>query len=317
MTVSIIVPVYNAERDLADCLKSIRAQTHEDLQIVLVDDGSTDASAYMCDEAAEQDGRVLVIHQENGGPPAARNAGLDAAYGQWIMFVDADDYIEPDYVAKMLGVAHKTHADIVASDCVMCEGENTRRFGMLVPNRIYTQRDELWRAFLSDELPWSLWAKLYRARVFDGRRFGIDDYIAEDLDMNVRIFMQDNVCVATTENAGYHYRIEEGSVDHAFTEKHLRQLEIFEHVYKLVNESSICCEASAAVFYEERVLNALRKAIDAGALEGEIKRTFERAIALHRDEAFRSPWASAALKRRLHASKLGLSVFSVLHKVYR
>lgn len=315
MTVSIIVPVFNAQARLELCLESILSQTHDDLQVILVDDGSTDKSPHICDAAAVSDGRVCVLHQKNAGPPAARNAGLDAVHGQWVMFVDADDTIDEDYVACMLDAARDADADIVASDCMMHEAERTRQFGMIVPGRVYGRREELWRAFLSDELPWSLWAKLYRAELFEGMRFDSGDYIAEDLDMNARLFAREGLCVSTIEAPGYHYHIETGSVDHTFSERHLCQLEIFERVAGLVRELGIACDASVEVFYEERVLNALRKAIDAGALEGEVKHAFERAIELHREEALSSPHASAVLKRRLRASKLGLGVFSVFHKL--
>ena len=316
MTVSIITPVYNAAKRLSCCLESICSQTFADLQIVLVDDGSTDETPAICEEASRHDARICVVRQDNAGPAAARNAGLDAATGEWIAFVDADDRIEPCYIETLLSLAQSKRADIVASDCMFFEHGITRRFGMTVPNRIYDSREKLWGAFLSDELAWSLWAKLYRAELFDGMRFDAEDYIAEDLDMNARLFMREHVRLATSGCTGYEYHIEECSVDHMFTKRHLRQLEVFERVLCQYRSSGVSCNASIEVFYEERVLNSLRKAIDAGVLEGEIKRVFERAVTLHREEALNSPYASAALKRRLKATKLGLGAFGVLHRIH-
>ena len=100
--VSVIVPVYNAERYLAQCVDSILAQTLQDMQVILVDDGSTDSSPAICDAYAGKDRRVQVIHKVNGRAASARNAGLRAAAGEYVAFVDADDWISPEMYEAML-----------------------------------------------------------------------------------------------------------------------------------------------------------------------------------------------------------------------
>lgn len=107
---SIIVPIYNAEQHLRQCLNSIAAQTFPDFESILIDDGSTDNSASICKEIAEQDGRFIYRHKDNGGVSSARNVGLTMAKGNWISFVDADDYIMPDYLQTFLSTNPK--ADI-------------------------------------------------------------------------------------------------------------------------------------------------------------------------------------------------------------
>ena len=99
--ISVIVPVYHVEKYLDTCVQSILNQTYKDLEIILVDDGSADACSKMCDEYEKLDSRVKVIHKENGGLSDARNAGLDVATGDYIAFVDSDDYIHPDMYANM------------------------------------------------------------------------------------------------------------------------------------------------------------------------------------------------------------------------
>ena len=316
MTVSIITPVYNAAAHLPRCLDSLRAQTYEDLQVILIDDGSTDASPALCDEAAAQDPRFTALHQQNAGPGAARNAGLGAAAGAWLMFVDADDTLDADYVERMLVCAGKTGADLVASDCLIAEANGARRFGMVVPNRLYTTRNALFEDFLAGRLPWSLWAKLYRRELFDGLRFDPADYIAEDLDANLRIFAREGLKLATTSLTGYRYHVVGGSVDHSFTPRHLRQFEVFERVVQLVEREGIRTQASPYVFYEERMLNCLRKAIDAGALDAQTRTAFAQAIARHRAAALRDPAAPRALKLRLQATKLGMRPFGALHRLH-
>lgn len=114
--VSIIVPVYNAEKTLPRCVESLLGQTLRDLEVILVDDGSADASPSLCDALAAKDSRVRVLHTVGGGPAAARNAGLEAAAGRYIGFVDADDRAEPGMFAGLHGRALETEADLAVCD---------------------------------------------------------------------------------------------------------------------------------------------------------------------------------------------------------
>lgn len=102
MQISIVVPVYCSEKHISDCVKSILAQKYSDFELLLIDDGSPDSSGRICDEYAEQDNRIQVLHKPNGGVSSARNAGLEMAKGDYIFFVDCDDYIEPDYISAMV-----------------------------------------------------------------------------------------------------------------------------------------------------------------------------------------------------------------------
>ncbi len=111
--VSIVIPVYNVELYLDECVQSVLQQTYRELQIILVDDGSTDSSGKICDRYARQDKRVKVIHKPNGGLSSARNTGLDAADGEYIYFLDSDDYIEPDAIEQLIAVVLNEKADMV------------------------------------------------------------------------------------------------------------------------------------------------------------------------------------------------------------
>ena len=113
--VSVIVPVYNMEVFLPQCFQSIAEQSYRKLEIILVDDGSSDGSAAMCDSFAEADERVVVIHKPNGGSTSARKAGLDAVSGEYVLFVDSDDWMDPDLVLHLIQAAQRDHAD-----CVLC-----------------------------------------------------------------------------------------------------------------------------------------------------------------------------------------------------
>ena len=117
-TVSIIVPVYNIQDYLPACIESIISQTYKNFEAILVDDGSIDRCGEICEEYAEKDARIKVIHKKNGGLTSARNAGLAKASGKWIMHVDGDDWIEPDMLELLVTYAEQTGADLVFGDFV-------------------------------------------------------------------------------------------------------------------------------------------------------------------------------------------------------
>ena len=116
--ISVIVPVYNVEKYLKRCINSILNQSYKELEILLIDDGSTDLSSVFCDQYADEDNRIKVIHKENEGVSSARNCGLEMATGQYITFVDSDDYIELNMYEKMMEIAEKYDCDVIMCDCI-------------------------------------------------------------------------------------------------------------------------------------------------------------------------------------------------------
>jgi len=121
--VSIIVPIYNVEKYLAECIESLCSQTLEDIEIILVDDGSPDNSGAICDEYAQKDTRIKVIHKKNAGVSAARNDGLSIATGDYVIFVDSDDYVPVDAYEKMYAKASEEGADVVLADLYQVKGD--------------------------------------------------------------------------------------------------------------------------------------------------------------------------------------------------
>ena len=173
-TISVIVPVYNVEEYLLRCLESILGQTYRDLQVILVDDGSTDGSSRLCAEFAERDPRIECIRISNSGVSAARNRGLEAAKGRWIGFVDADDYIEAGFYETL--VTHLTHSDKQIVCCGVraedTEGNRIERFkGRRFPagEQDFDRDDALLRYLNPDTriLYWAVWNKLYSAELLN------------------------------------------------------------------------------------------------------------------------------------------------------
>ena len=168
---SIIVPVYDVERYLPKCIDSILAQTFTDFELILVEDGSPDNCPALCDAAAAKDARIRVIHQKNGGLSAARNAGLDAARGEWIGFVDSDDYIAPEMYEVLYKAVQRTGADLA-----LCDYAEVDETGALCPpmhislaEQVFTGRELLKNATDSTIQP--AWNKLYRRDVFAQLRY--------------------------------------------------------------------------------------------------------------------------------------------------
>ncbi|MGP6171509.1 glycosyltransferase [Microbacterium sp. A204] len=205
-TVSIVVPVYNAVAHLSACVASILSQTHSELDVILVDDGSTDGSGTLCDEIAARDPRVRVIHQDNGGIGAAQNAGLDITQGQFITFCDNDDLMSPRLVERLLEILIAADADMsccrwwnVGASSAMAELERHRDDP---PGEVLVFSDAAHsyqnvfsvalRRLLRKELRYfseANWGKLYRASLFDEIRFP-EGHFAQDVTVSMDLYLR-------------------------------------------------------------------------------------------------------------------------------
>ena len=193
--ISIIVPVYQAEHSLCFCVESILRQSYPDFETILVDDGSTDHSGKLCDYYAGVDKRIKVIHQKNGGVSSARNAGIGAVVGEYVVFCDSDDYIEADYLECLYNVA-QTHRDynniwcryrtVSSFDTSMREKETNYENHMEVDTEFYTLNEymKLSEQVLTNQ-PWN---KLYRTEVIKEARITFPDKLSlgEDLLFNLQ-----------------------------------------------------------------------------------------------------------------------------------
>ena len=177
---SIIIPVFNAEESLQVCLDSITAQTCDSFEVILIDDGSSDRSGAICDQAAEQDHRFRVIHQHNSGPSAARNVGLDLAQGEIIAFVDSDDSVEPDYVICILRAFEKNENAQIAfigyQDLNAAKEVQSVKIPSVRFNDIIRAADEL----ATQDMFGYTWVKAFRRSVIRDLRFDESISLFED-----------------------------------------------------------------------------------------------------------------------------------------
>ncbi len=224
--VSIIIALYNNERYLDQCIKSIVEQTYRNLEIIVVDDGSNDSSGKIADSWSAKDTRIKVIHKKNGGVSSAKNAGLDAAHGELIGFVDSDDYIAPDMYAEMVKAMNGGACDVVrcGMERVNPEGKSIERVSL--KEKVYT-REECF-GLLDNGLfvmnPLSLnKRKVYEKVRFPEKRVNEDTAIAHlIIDNSDGVHMLD-ICP-------YKYRIQDKSIMHG--KPSLRKLDIIEAIYE-------------------------------------------------------------------------------------
>lgn len=206
--ISIVVPVYNMERYLTQCVESILAQTFTNWELLLVDDGSTDNSGKMCDEWSKQDNRVKVIHKENTGQADSRNIALKNARGRYIGFVDSDDWIEPNMYETMYSVATQQDADIVICGYADEYVKRAEVYNNDNKTVIYTQDEAIERLIYDNEIRSYLWDKLFRREILGdempkGRIF-------EDYAIMPRWFANAKKIVSLHVPL-YHYRQRRGS----------------------------------------------------------------------------------------------------------
>ena len=178
--ISIIIPVYNAEKTLKECVDSILTQSYRNFELILVDDGSKDTSPKICDEYASQDKRIIVIHKQNGGVSSARNTGLNIAKGEWITFIDADDYITEGYFDDV----EKATEDILFKKYLWLRKDGPHQ-GTNIEKRTVSLKAFL-SEYITDSSIRSPWSKFYKKNIIGNLRFLTDMKIGEDVQFVFR-----------------------------------------------------------------------------------------------------------------------------------
>lgn len=204
--VSIIIPVYKVEQYLQNCLNSVLVQSYTNWELILVDDGSPDRCGSICDEYAQKDNRIKVVHKENGGSSSARNVGLDVMTGEFVSFLDSDDFWHPDYLKILMGYFNIEDVDIAQCDFV--RGEETifpassQKESYLVYNN--------YSIFTSEAAKIIMWGKVYRAKIFKGIRMP-EGLINEDDWTTWKLYYQAKK-ITVTNRPLYYYTYNSSSI---------------------------------------------------------------------------------------------------------
>ena len=224
--ISVVIPVYNVETYLEECLQSVVDQTYQNLQIILVNDGSTDGSLTICKSFAQKDQRILALSQENAGLSAARNTGIKAATGKYITFIDSDDAIHPDMIEHLHNMLKQHNADMT-----VCQKEFTNEESKAIPcdqyypDRIISGNRNCMKFFFEDNgLDTTAWGKLYKTEMFAEISYPEGKY-HEDIYTTYRLIALCDKIVTSAQRL-YFYRQRTGSIIHAsFSPKHLDAVE--------------------------------------------------------------------------------------------
>ena len=217
--VSIVIPVYNVSCYLPQCLDSVVSQTYRRLEIILVDDGSTDDSGSICDQYAKRDNRIQVIHSENRGLATARNIALEKVRGEYISFLDSDDWAEPQLIEILLRAVLLTGSDIVSARyCLEYVGKTVHPSAAKEHSHTYRGEDIL-SAFAECRFGNMVWNKIYRAECFKEIRFP-DGQNYEDVSIVWKLMMipaKNDGAVTALSDELFHYRVRVSSISHTWT----------------------------------------------------------------------------------------------------
>ena len=225
--VTVIVPVYKVEKYLSRCVESVLSQTYSRLEIILVDDGSPDRCGEMCDEYRNKDQRVVVIHKENGGLSSARNAGIQISHGEFLCFVDSDDYIQSDMIEQLLKAALCRNTRISA--CDFTSDEHKLQDGIMDEIKLYSAAEAIREILRDGEICTSAWAKLYEKSLFDEISFPEGKYYEDYATIYKLIHKAGSVAFAATKK--YFYTINSGGITKsAFSLKHMDYFSISEEL---------------------------------------------------------------------------------------
>lgn len=259
--VSVIIPVYNVKPYLERCVNSIINQSYKNLEIILVDDGATDGCRELCDDLQLGDDRIKVIHQENQGLSAARNTGIEAAGGEYICFVDSDDYVNPEYVRYMYGMCVENGADIgICGHLITEEDDYFKEIDFTKPIELYS-RSELFDRFYTD-MHGSIviaWNKLYKRTCIGNIRYDVG-VINEDEGTTFK-FLYNADKIAFGREVGYYYYSRPDSITGlAYSKRNLDILKAYENrlaFYKEQGEEKLYDRECQ--FYLSEILNQYRK----------------------------------------------------------
>lgn len=228
---SVIVPAYNAERWLCQCTDSILAQTYTNLELVLVDDGSTDKTSIICNHYTSRDSRVRVFHVPNGGPGVARSIGISKSHGTWLAFVDSDDWVDAHMYGTLIRAAHEHGTDIAG--CAPCnewpDGSHSSNFADISSGCVSGRQCNYDLLYQTSHAWGAMWGKVFRREVFDGIEFprlsNLEDYM-------VMTKVYDKIeYVWFCEKQMYHHRLHEDSLSNGgFSEKKLLAINAAESI---------------------------------------------------------------------------------------
>lgn len=247
--ISIIVPVFNVEKYLERCVNSLINQTYKNIEIILVDDGSPDLCPQMCDEYAKKDERIKVLHKKNGGLSDARNAGLDVATGEYIAFVDSDDWVETDFIETLYKNAKSENADISIIGCTLVWDDGRKKPVSKDKGYYVLDKEKAIREMLAQrKFGCMVCQKMYRKQIFDTVRFPVGK-LYEDVAVSMPTFLKAKKVVVSGNHGYNYYQRNDSIVNSKFDERKLYFLECCQNIIKYSDKHEKMYDTEAHIFY--------------------------------------------------------------------
>ena len=260
--VSVIIPAYNAEKTIENCIESILKQTHQNIEVIIIDDGSIDKTSEIVEKYVQTDPRVILLHKENGGQSSARNLGLERMSGNLFLYVDSDDEIMSEMIADLYAQIVKTNSDISMCGMLYRAGRKEVRKYCEIEGLILT-REEIVRSFLLEKFAFGPMCKLFRTEKVGSIRFK-EGIIFEDVEYLSRVYLTSN-SVSCCSYPGYIYYVRNGSTIHSkFDEKKLDLLKVTDLIIKRIISENLFCDKEILLFTLNSYLSILLMAADSG-----------------------------------------------------
>ena len=318
--ISVIVPVYNVEKFLPRCVESILAQAGVALEVILVDDGSRDVSGALCEEFARRDPRVKVIHKENGGLSSARNAGIDVAAGEYVAFVDSDDWIEPGAYTHMLGLMKRYGAQLVCAGRYDVDGATGEKTIGLCPREetCIGPEEMVGKIFLWDDCDSSACDKLYHHSLFETFRFP-EGKVCEDVATTYKIVLEaERVVLCDRPVYNYYHRPDSITTDTVISEKTFHFSQHTAEIYTFIRENHPNIEPQAR-YLRVRSLSHILLLLEQA--RGDVRETFSKEYHIARKDLrthmgfiLRSTWFGS--KERITDLLLILGIYRQLRPIF-
>ena len=312
--ISVIIPVYNTETYLASCLDSVLTQSYRNLEVIVIDDGSSDFSLNVAEKYAEQDDRVTVYPQENAGMSVSRNRGLSVATGDFICFVDSDDLLLPDALEVMLEVLNEENADIIQGTVERASVFKGVDYNKKLSRKIFTVTQAIENSLYQKEILPSVWGKLFKRSLFDGVFFK-EGIFYEDLDIFYRLVDKSNKIV-WIDFPVYFYRNTEGSILNTWRDRRLDVLSVTQRMEEYISEKYPELLPAA----KDRRLSANFNMFALCSIHGDHKNADDcwKHIRKHRKQSFFNPKVRFKNKAGILLSYFGKGIFNfAARKIYR
>ena len=301
MLISVIVPVYNDEKYVKNCLSSIVDQTFKDIEIIVVDDGSTDNSGIICDEFSANDPRIKVIHKQNKGVSDSRNKGLEVASGDYICFVDSDDWIESDYFEKMAPIIASKKYSIILNSLVHERINGQISANPILKNKEMLSEEAIYALFRGNMFPWGVCATFFNKNTVEKIRFNTDSFFGEDFEFKYKAIKQATGILYFSSITKYHYvHRQDSSIASYSLLRKFNDLEIIKRIMSLEHNN-----LKEVLFFKQYIPRVLAYALVGCNSEKEDE--FLRGKEL-RDEAINYKWKVLFSAKTSSVSKIKMLI---------